>query len=156
MMRLVISPSPRTIPLPVDYNLSFGKGTVLQDGRDAVLFSYGPVMLNEALTAGELLKDQDFSLKVVNLPWLNRIDAGWLKETIGDCSTIYSLDNHSPYGGLGDLLLNTLMETDALRNRRLYKFAIDEYPACGTPKEVLAYHELDGNSLASRIANARS
>ena len=154
MMRLAISPSPRTIPLPADYQISFGKGTVLQDGKDAVIFSYGPVMLNEALVASELLKNKDFTLKVVNLPWLNRIDAEWLEKTIGDCSTIFSLDNHSPYGGLGDLLLNTLMETDALRGKRLFKFAIDEFPACGTPKEVLAYHQLDGNSLASRIVNA--
>jgi transketolase len=55
MMRLVISPSPRTIPLPEDYSFSFGKGTVLQEGNDAVLFSYGPVMLHEALTAAEKL-----------------------------------------------------------------------------------------------------
>ena len=156
MMRLAISPSPRTIPLPPDYQITFGKGTLLQDGKDAVIFSYGPVMLNEALIAGELLKNQDFSLKVVNFPWLNRINVEWLEKAIGDCRTIFTLDNHSPYGGLGDLLLNTLMQTDALRDRRLFKFAIDEYPACGTPKEVLTYHQLDGNSLASRIANAMS
>jgi transketolase len=154
MMRLAISPSPRTIPLPADYQISLGKGTVLQDGKDTVIFSYGPVMLNEALIASELLKNQDFLLKVVNFPWLNRINVEWLEKAIGDCRTIFTLDNHSPYGGLGDLLLNTLMQTDALRDRRLFKFAVDGYPACGTPKEVLAYHQLDGNSLASRIANA--
>jgi hypothetical protein len=48
------------------------------------------------------------------------------------------------------------MQTVALRDRRLFKFAVDGYPACGTPKEVLAYHQLDGNSLASRIVNAMS
>jgi len=31
------------------------------------------------------------------------------------------------------------------------KFAINEYPACGTPPEVLAYHKLDGKSLATAI-----
>jgi transketolase len=156
MMRLAISPSPRTIPLPADYQISFGKGTVLQDGKDTVIFSYGPVMLNEALIASESLKNQDFSLKVVNFPWLNRINVEWLEKAIGDCRTIFTLDNHSPYGGLGDLLLNTLMQTDALRDRRLFKFAVDGYPACGTPKEVLAYHQLDGNSLASRIGKTMS
>ena len=128
MMRLAISPSPRTIPLPPDYQITFGKGTLLQDGKDAVIFSYGPVMLNEALIAGELLKNQDFSLKVVNFPWLNRINVEWLEKAIGDCRTIFTLDNHSPYGGLGDLLLNTLMQTDALRDRRLFKFAIEHRP----------------------------
>jgi transketolase len=154
MMRLVISPSPRTITLPEDYDFAFGKGTVLKDGKDAVLFSYGPVMLHEALTAAEMLTAQKFSLKVVNLPWLNRIDHSWLIETIGDYKTIFSLDNHSEYGGLGDLLLNALMSSDGLRDKKLIKFAVEEHPACGTPPEALAYHKLDGKSLVDRILGA--
>jgi len=151
MIRLVISPSPRTITLPENYNFSLGKGAVLKEGEDAVLFAYGPVMLNEALTAAEMLAKQDFSLRVVNLPWLNRIDDKWLAETVGDCQTIFSLDNHSEYGGLGDLLLNALMSSDGLRNKKLVKFAVEEHPACGTPPEALAYHKLDGKSLVGRV-----
>ncbi len=142
--------------MPQDYHFTFGQGTVVNDGEDAVLFSYGPVMLHEALTAAELLKKDDFSLKVVNLPWLNRVDTQWLEDAIGNCETLFSLDNHSQYGGLGDSLLNALMSTDTLRDKRLNKFAVEEYPACGTPKEVLDYHQLDSNSLARRIANAMS
>jgi transketolase len=100
------------------------------------------------------MEEDNFSLKVVNLPWLNRVDIGWLEETIGDCKTIFTLDNHSPYGGLGDALINALMSTDTLRSKKLIKFAIDEYPACGTPTEVLAYHRADGPSLAARISEA--
>jgi len=154
MMRLVISPSPRTITLPEDYDFSFGKGTVLKEGKEAVLFAYGPVMLNEALTAVQILADQGFSLRVVNLPWLNRIDDKWLVETIGECRTIFALDNHSEYGGLGDHLLNSLMLSDNLRGRKLIKFAVEEHPACGTPPEALAYHGLDGKSLAVRVLSA--
>jgi transketolase len=151
MMRLVISPSPRTITLPVDYDFSFGKGTSLKEGKDAVLFAYGPVMLNEGLTAAEMLAEKDFSLKVVNLPWLNRIDEKWLVETIRDYQTIFVLDNHSEYGGLGDHLLNACMLSDSLRDKKLFKFAVEEHPACGTPAEALAYHGLDGKSLANRV-----
>jgi transketolase len=73
-----------------------------------------------------------------------------------DCEFMFALDNHSGYGGLGDLLLNALMSSSELRARRLTKFAIDEFPACGTPKETLAYHKLDGRSLAERIAGVIS
>jgi transketolase len=55
------------------------------------------------------------------------------------------------YGGLGDYLLNTAMTSNALRPKRLVKFAVEQYPACGTPPETLAFHRLDGNSLATRI-----
>jgi len=155
MMRLVISPSPRTITLPEDYDFSFGKGAVLKEGKDAVLIAYGPVMLNEALSAAEMLAEQNFSLRVVNLPWLNRIDDEWLIETIGECKIIFALDNHSEYGGLGDRLLNALMISDQLRDKELVKLAIEEYPACGTPQEALSYHRLDDKSLVRRVLKAR-
>jgi transketolase len=151
MLRLVISPSPRTIKLPEDYRFSFSKGTVVNDGEDAILFAYGPVMLNEALVASEILKERDFSLRIVNLPWLNRIDGNWLEETIGDCKSVFVLDNHSQYGGLGDSVLNTLMLSNSLRDKRVIKFAIDEHPACGTPQEALSYHKLDSESLVARV-----
>jgi transketolase len=156
MMRLVISPSPRTITLPEDYDFCFGKGTVLKEGKDAILFAYGPVMLNEALKAAEMLTEQDFALKVINLPWINRIDNEWLAEATGDCETIFSLDNHSEYGGLGDHLLNALMLSSKLRGKKLIKFAIEEYPACGTPGEALFHHRLDSKSLAERVSIAAS
>jgi len=154
MLRLVISPSPRSIPVPRDYSLRYGQGCVLSQGRDALLFSYGPVMLNEALTAAEVLGSQGFSLKVVNLPWLNHVDREWLRETVGACDTLFVLDDHSSCGGLGDSLLNALMASDGLRGKRLIKFAVEEFPACGTPQEVLDYHDLSGQRLVTRILEA--
>ena len=151
MMRLAISPSPRTIPLPDDYQFIPGKGTVVMDGQDAVLFAYGPVMLNEAMVAAETLQEQNVSLKVVNFPWLNQIDEDWFEESVADCEAVFVLDNHSQFGGLGDQVLNTAQKSDGLRAKRYMKFAITEYPACGTPPEVLAYHKLDGKSLAASI-----
>jgi transketolase len=151
MMRLAISPSPRIITLPPDYRFAFGRGTVLHPGTDAVLFAYGPVMLHEALLAAETLKEKGFSLKVVNMPWLNRVDLKWLEETVHGCGAIFVVDNHSPYGGLGDSLLNAAMGADTLRKKRIIKFAVEDYPACGTPQEALSYHQMDGTSLSHRI-----
>jgi transketolase len=151
MIRLVISPSPRTIELPDNYRFTFGRGSVIKDGKDAILFAYGPVMMNEAFTAAEILKEQGVSLKVVNLPWLNEVDLGWLADICTDSKFLFALDNHSGYGGVGDLLLNALMASPELNSRFLTKFAIDTIPACGTPEEALAYHKVDGRSLAERI-----
>ncbi len=151
MIRLAISPSPRTLVLPDTYSFSPGRGTVINEGQDATLFAYGPVMMNEAMTAAEILKEQGISLKVVNLPWLNEVDSGWLAEVCAGSKFIFTLDNHSGYGGIGDLLLNGLMSSPALKSHLLTKFAIDEIPACGTPDEALAYHKVDGRSLAKRI-----
>lgn len=151
MIRLVISPSPRTITLPDNYDFTSGKGTVLRNEKDAAIFAYGPVMLHEALLASELLEKRGFSLKVINMPWLNRVDQNWFEAIVDKCEAIFVVDNHFPYGGLGDCLSNTLIASQKLRTKKFQKFAIEEYPACGTPKEVLKYHRLDGESLAERV-----
>jgi transketolase len=151
MIRLAISPSPGTIDLPQDYNLAPGRGTVLTEGNDSIIFAYGPVMLHEALLASRLLQNENHSLKVVNMPWMNRTDPDWLEETVADCGAVFILDNHSPYGGLGDCILNAIISSKKLRDKKFSKYAIEGYPACGTPQETLKYHRVDGESLAKRI-----
>jgi transketolase len=151
VLRLVIGPSPRIISLPSAYTLTLGRGVALVDGSDAVMFAYGPVMLHEALLAADILQERHFTLKVVNMPWLNRIDPQWLRETIGACQKVYVLEDHSPIGGLGDRMLDVLVTARMLGTRRFEKLGVEGYPACGTPHEVLAHHGLSGAFLAERI-----
>jgi len=151
VIRLNIGPSPRRIELPDEYRLVPWRGVVLAEGADAVLFGYGPVMLHEALLAHEGLRKERFTLRVVNMPWLNRVDEAWLKETIGTCRAVYVLEDHAPIGGLGDRLLNSLVALDMMKDIGFSIVGVEGFPACGTPAEVLRVHGLDGASLASRI-----
>lgn len=150
-LRLAIGPSPRLIELPAGYDFRFGRGVTLVSGTDAVLFAYGPVMLHEALLAAEILQESQVSLQVVNSPWLNRVDLEWLREVVGQKRSIYVLDDHSPVGGLGDTLLNALVTSNMIEDRKFVKLGVVGYPACGTPAEALAYHGLDGRSIAELI-----
>jgi transketolase len=152
VLRLVIGPSPRVIPLPERYSFTPGLGVALTEGSDAALFAYGPVMLHEALCAAEILGRRGIGLKVVNTPWLNRIDPLWLQEEIGPCAKIFTLDDHAPVGGLGDALLNALAGMGLLKSRRFTKIGVEGNLACGTPQEALRHHGLDGESLARRVA----
>jgi transketolase len=142
-VRLVIGPSPRRIALPAT-PATPGKGAVLSEGRDGVLFAYGPVMLHEALTAAEMLGDR---LQVVNMPWLNRVDPEWLADLVEPFGEIFVVEDHAPVGALGDTLRRAL-------HRPVTVFGVDGWPACGTPTEALRFHRLDGASLAERIAAA--
>jgi transketolase len=151
MLRLAIGPSPREIKLPDNYRLVFGQGVALAEGEDAALFGYGPVMLHEALRASELLAEKGFGLKVINMPWLNRVDLPWLRGTLAPYERIYVVEDHAPVGGLGDNLLRAMLKTSLLSGRRLKYFAVEGYAAGGTPAEALEHHGLDGASLADRI-----
>lgn len=151
MIRLVISPSPRAIELPDDHALTFGQGTTLREGVDAVILGYGPVLLNEALGASESLAERGFGLKVIDMPWLNRVDGEWLVEALDGHTRVYVLDDHAPYGGLGDAVLDAVNTSEALRGAKVVKIAIEGYPACGTPVEALRAHRVDAASIAERI-----
>lgn len=154
VLRLNIGPSPRLIELPAEYSFKKGCGVTLADGKDAILFAYGPVMLNEALAAAELLAAENFHLKVVNMPWLNRTEVKWLIDVVGECQAIYVLEDHAKVGGLGDMLLNTLKRERVFETLPFQIFGVEGYPACGTPAEALNFHKLDGASLAARILQA--
>ena len=151
MIRLIIGPSPRKIMLSEGYRLEKGKGVSLTPGSDAVLFAYGPVMVHEAMTASELLSGKGIGLRVINSPWLNRMDRNWMMEQVDAVDHIFVLEDHAPVGGFADFLLNELVGTGGLGSRSFVKFAVEGYPACGTPAEALRFHGLDGASLADRI-----
>jgi transketolase len=144
-VRLAIGPSPRRIELPAGRAVEPGRGAVLRDGGDGVLFAYGPVMLHEALTAAELLEERGLRLAVVAMPWLNRVDTAWLGETIGDAERVAVVEDHAPVGALGDTLRRHL------DGRAVTVFGVEGWPAFGTPPEALRFHGLDGASLAGRI-----
>jgi transketolase len=141
-LRLAIGPSPRRLELTTT---GYGRGAVVHEGSDAILFAYGPVMLHEALTAAERL---DGRLQVVNLPWLNRVDAEWLAELVEPFGELFVLEDHAPVGALGDALRRELP------GRAVSVFGVEGWPACGTPAEALRHHGLDGASLADRIGAA--
>jgi transketolase len=146
-IRLAIGPSPRHIELP-DLELMPGRGQVLSEGSDALLFAYGPVMLHEGLSAAKALEERGMHVQVVNMPWLNRVDAAWARELAEPFEDIFVLEDHAPAGALGDALRRSLP------GRALAVFGVEGWPACGTPLEALRFHGLDGSSLADRIALA--
>lgn len=150
-IRLIIGPSPRKIALPEAYKLTRGVGTTLREGSDAVVISYGPVMLHEVLIAKDLLSSRDINIEVINMPWLNRIDRSWLEGVAGRFMRIMVVEDHSPIGGLADRLRECMAGWNLIAGRHLTVLGVEGYPAYGTPPEALKYHGLDGASIAERL-----
>jgi transketolase len=144
-IRLAIGPSPRRIELEPEYRVEPGRGSILRTGDDALLVAYGPVMLHEALRASELLAARGTGVAVANMPWLNRVDRSWLSELVEPFRDVVVVEDHAPVGALGDTLRREL------DGHRVTVFGVEGWPACGTPHEALAFHGLDGASLAERI-----
>ncbi len=148
--RLVSVPCDIPFALPDGYRPVEGKGCVLREGRDAVVISYGPVTLSEAVRAADRLAQEDgLQVKIVNLPWLNRVDRAWLKDVIGGIKTVFTIDNHFLAGGQGERIAAALAWSGA--TPRLVSYGIDSIPVCGTNAEVLDAHGLSAATLAASM-----
>ncbi|MGE0043492.1 MAG: transketolase C-terminal domain-containing protein [Vicinamibacterales bacterium] len=154
-LRLVTVPTDVPFALPAAYRLEEGRGVTLREGGDAVIIGYGPVLLAEAWKAAERLQaEHGIGVRVVNLPWLNRVDADWLREAVAGVRWVFTLDNHYVTGGQGEMLLCALAEHGLSAGIRARRLGVLDVPACGTNDEVLRAHGLDAAGLAATMAAA--
>ena len=108
-------------------------------------------MLTNAVAAAIALKEKiGINVGVINLPWLNEIDAAWLREVVGTASHIFCIDNHYKIGGQGDRIAS-LIAGDPTLTTTLTSIGISEVPACGTNDEIIKFHRLDQASIATLV-----
>ncbi len=154
-IRLVSIPVAVPFSLPSGYMMQPGRGVAIIDGADAVVIAYGPVMLTEAWHAAAILRaSHGIRVRVVNLPWLNRIDPKWLREETVGMRWVFTVDNHYVSGGQGSMIADCLAEHFPRGGLRLRKFGVREIPRCGRNDVVLRSHRLDAASLAAEIARS--
>jgi transketolase len=146
-LRLVSLGWPVPFALPANYRAELGRGVAVRDGSDAIVFGYGPWLLANAYEAAERLAAEGVQVKIVNLPWLNRLDTDWLKRVIGPIRQIITLDNHYVHGGQGDMIAAAVAGLALTPVARVTRIGVTELPECGTNDEVLKYHKLDADGL---------
>ncbi len=145
-LRFVSIPVPVPYELPAGYRVEPGKGWVARDsGKDLVVIAYGPTMATEAFHA----LDRAGGGRLVILPWLNRVDHGWLKEAVAGAKTVVTVDDHYVEGGQG-VMVGAALQAVGFGGRVLH-LGVDRIPSCGANDEVLADHGLDAAGIAKAI-----
>jgi transketolase len=154
-LRLVSVKWPMPFDYPADHRQELGKGWSIREGADAVVFGYGPWLLANAFeAAAELEQTAGIRIRLVCLPWLNRVDPGWLRQMVGNRRAVVTLDNHYVHGGQGEMLAAAIAALGIEPAVRVTSIGVTELPECGTNDEVLAYHGLDVAGLVRRIGTA--
>ena len=64
---------------------------------------------------------------------------------------MFTLDNHYITGGQGEMLAARIAGLDLEKAPRVKRFGLLDLPVCGQNDEVLKFHRLDAESLASDI-----
>ena len=150
-LRLVSIPCEKTFEMPDGYTLEPGRGAVLCKGDDAAVFTYGPVLVEQAWRAAELLRAQGINIRVIALPWLNSIDREWFVEHVRDTRAVVTVDNHLTIGGQGQFLARTLHEIQVDGKVTLSTCGLHSVPVCGSNDEVLHYHCLDSKGIVEAV-----
>jgi len=148
-LRLVSIPCVVPYTLPPDYRPLPGRGVAFNEGADAVLISYGPIMLPLAVEASDALAEEGVGIKVINLPWLNTVDADWLESEVGSAAHVFTLDNHYTIGGQGDRIASALAGRGIAA--KLHQLGLLGVPPSGQNQEVLDAIGLSRDQIAAAI-----
>lgn len=92
-----------------DYNFEVGKGVELKDGTDVTVIATG-LMVNEALEAYEILKNEGISARIINMHTIKPLDKEIVLKAARETGAIVTAEEHSVIGGLGAAVSETVCE----------------------------------------------
>ena len=140
-------PSPVYDPRP----FTLGKGTVIRDGSDCVLFTCG-IMLEHVIETANILQEKGIDAAIVSFHSLKPFDAQLALEYNAKCIKVFTIEEHSVIGGLGDLVASTIIGHGL---DCFMKIGIDDvFGQSGKPADLLREYGLTGPQMAERIADA--
>jgi len=125
-----------------------GKANVLTTGDDAVVFTYG-LMVSEALDAAKILEAEGIKLTVVNMHTIKPIDRECVLRQAARCGKVFTLEEHSIIGGIGDAVADVLMGKVSCS---FHKIGVrDEFGRSGKALDVLKAYGLTAPQIAEEI-----
>ena len=126
-----------------------GKAEILSEGQDITILTFG-TLVNEALTAAEILRSRDRSVGVVNLRSLKPVDHEAIKKVCSNSGLIVTLEDHFITGGLYSILSELLVIKRL--NARVLPIALNnKWFKPALLKDVLKYEGFTGEAIADKI-----
>ena len=92
-----------------DAPFQIGKGEILRDGKDVAIIANG-LLVAEALTAAEELKEAGIDAMVINMGTIKPLDEELVLTAAKKCGKIITAEEHSVIGGLGEAVCSLLAE----------------------------------------------
>ena len=131
-----------------DQPFEIGKANVLRDGTDVAIFACG-LMVNESLEAAKLLAADGIDAAVINIHTIKPIDRECVIHYAQRCSKVFTVEEHSTIGGLGDAVADVLM---GVVNCGFHKIGVpDQFGQSGKAADVLKEYGLTAPQIAANI-----
>ncbi|MCF8485194.1 MAG: pyruvate dehydrogenase complex E1 component subunit beta [Rhodobacteraceae bacterium] len=97
------------VPTDPDFTVPFGKASILREGTDVTLVSFG-IGVTYSLQAAEELAKDGISAEVVNLRTLRPIDYDTVLASVMKTNRCVTVEEGFPVGSIGDHLASTIMQ----------------------------------------------
>ena len=134
-----------------DYKFELGKGVLLRDGKDVTIVATG-LMVNEALIAADMLKEEGIDARVINIHTIKPIDKDIIVAAAKETGAIVTAEEHSVIGGLGSAVSEVLSEEYPVP---VVKLGVnDTFGKSGPALELLKIFGLDAENIAIKAKKA--
>ncbi|MCS7243558.1 MAG: transketolase [Candidatus Calescibacterium sp.] len=135
----------------LDNSFEIGKvGVIRKSENDRVAVFSNGVPLFEVLKAYDLLKQDGIDIRVIDVYTIKPIDEMYLKEALQGISKILVFEEHSTYGGIGQILASILLKINHSVDY-FNVFGVDKIPLSAPSQELLSYHNLDYISIYKKV-----
>ncbi|MBI2541078.1 transketolase family protein [Candidatus Woesearchaeota archaeon] len=131
-----------------NYKFEIGKGEILKEGKDAVIFASG-TMVHESLKAAEILENKKINVYVVNISTIKPIDVDLVMDLAKKTDCVITAEDHNVIGGLGGAVAEVLGENYPCIMKRIG--LNDRYAESGKPAELYRKYGLDAASIAEEV-----
>jgi len=134
-----------------DYNFEIGKGVVLREGNDTTIIACG-IMVNEAIIAADMLKEENINVRVINMSTIKPIDTELIIKAAKETKAIITAEEHSIIGGLGSAVSEVVSENHPTIVKKVG--VNDSFGESGTPNELLEKYGLNAKNIVEKVKEA--
>ena len=131
-----------------DEPVEYGRSERLRSGDSCAIWAAG-TMVGEALKAAELLSAQGIEAAVYNARYVKPLDEELIKKSAAETGFIVTAEDNVRSGGFGQRVASLLVNEDV----KVLSFSWpDAFIEHGTTSQLFERYNLDGTSIAERIA----
>lgn len=144
---------PRDPPLPTifqeDYPFELGKAVWVKEGKDAMIISTGN-MTSESMLATTRLAEQNLDVGIIHSGSIKPIDMNIIPEVVSSARQIFTIEDHSIIGGLGEAVSSIAAQ---LHPAKIIRLGVNDAFCSSVQFDGRKYYGLDSEGIAKTIAN---
>jgi len=125
------------------------KAVTIQDGSDVTIIACGE-MVQDAKTAGEILKEKGISARVIDMYCVKPIDKEAIVKAAKETKLILTVEEHVKLGGLGSTVAQIVAENAPVK---VVNLGLPDEPAIsGEPAQIFQYYGMDAQGIVKKIS----